>query len=475
MPVDEGASDMDDITLWPTYRQAAAIAKGELASRELLDAQLARIEATNPALNAVVSLDAERARAAAAAADDAVARGESIGPLHGVPVTLKDAYDVAGWTSTGGSTQRSGHVPDRDAPAVAALRQAGIVLLGRTNVPEWSGDVQTYNDVFGVTNNPWDTSRTPGGSSGGAGVAVATGMSSFELGTDIGGSVRIPAAFNGVCGHKPSWGVVSTAGYIDYAPGSQVPRAVNVFGPLARTVDDLESVLDVVAGPHPRHARAWRLELPPARATTADGIRFAAWFDEPSCPTGTAVRSVLEAASDALAGAGAHLVNDRPELDWQEAALTALSTVMGQVSLGGDPDDPNSFADMRHRDWLIAEEARAGHIAAWSRYFADVDVLLAPVCVTAAFPHDNARGMTERTLSIDGVDRPYLDSIMWTTLIGGGELPSTVVPVGRTPDGLPVGIQVIGGPFEDRTTLAVARVLEGLLGGYAPPPSTLTA
>ena len=197
---------MDDITLWPTYRQAAAIAKGELASRELLDAQLARIETANPALNAVVSVDAERARSAAGAADDAVARGESIGPLHGVPVTLKDAYEVAGWTSTGGSTQRSGHVPDRDAPAVAALREAGIVLLGRTNVPEWSGDVQTYNDVFGVTNNPWDTSRTPGGSSGGAGVAVATGMSSFELGTDIGGSVRIPAAFNGVCGHKPTLG-----------------------------------------------------------------------------------------------------------------------------------------------------------------------------------------------------------------------------------------------------------------------------
>ena len=226
--------------------------------------QLARIEAANPALNAVVSVDAERARAAAGAADEAVARGESIGPLHGVPVTLKDAYEVAGWTSTGGSTQRSGHVPDRDAPAVAALRQAGIVLLGRTNVPEWSGDLQTYNDVFGVTNNPWDTSRTPGGSSGGAGVAVATGMSSFELGTDIGGSIRVPAAFNGVCGHKPTWGVVSTAGYLDHAAGSQLPRSVNVFGPLARSVDDLEIVLDVVAGPHPRHTRAWRLELPPA-------------------------------------------------------------------------------------------------------------------------------------------------------------------------------------------------------------------
>ena len=336
---------MDDITLWPTHRQAAAIAKGELASRELLDAQLARIEAVNPALNAVVSVDAERARTAAGAADDAVARGEPIGPLHGVPVTLKDAYEVAGWTSTGGSTQRSGHVPDRDAPAVAALRQAGIVLLGRTNVPEWSGDLQTYNDVFGVTNNPWDTSRTPGGSSGGAGVAVATGMSSFELGTDIGGSIRVPAAFNGVCGHKPTWGVVSTAGYLDHAAGSQLPRSVNVFGPLARSVDDLEIVLDVVAGPHPRHTRAWRLELPPARATTADGIRFAAWFDEPSCPTDPAVLTLLEAAAGALDAAGATLMDDRPDLDWSEAAWTAVTTIMGEISVSAEEDDPSGFAD----------------------------------------------------------------------------------------------------------------------------------
>ena len=461
---------MDDITLWPTHRQAAAIAKGELASRELLDAQLARIEAVNPALNAVVSVDAERARTAAGAADDAVARGEAIGPLHGVPVTLKDAYEVAGWTSTGGSTQRSGHVPDRDAPAVAALRQAGIVLLGRTNVPEWSGDLQTYNDVFGVTNNPWDTSRTPGGSSGGAGVAVATGMSSFELGTDIGGSIRVPAAFNGVCGHKPTWGVVSTAGYLDHAAGSQLPRSVNVFGPLARSVDDLEIVLDVVAGPHPRHTRAWRLELPPARATTADGIRFAAWFDEPSCPTDPAVLTLLEAAAGALDAAGATLMDDRPDLDWSEAAWTAVTTIMGEISVSAEEDDPSGFADGSHRAWLLTQEVRLRHVDAWAQLFERVDVLLAPVCVSAAFPHDQSQPLSDRTVRIAGRDRNYLDLILWTTMIGGAELPSTVVPVGRTPDGLPVGIQVIGGHGEDRTTLAVARVLEGLLGGYEPPP-----
>ena len=361
---------MDDITLWPTYRQAAAIAKGELASRELLDAQLARIEAANPALNAVVSVDAERARSAAGAADDAVARGESIGPLHGVPVTLKDAYEVAGWTSTGGSTQLSGHVPDRDAPAVAALREAGIVLLGRTNVPEWSGDVQTYNDVFGVTNNPWDTSRTPGGSSGGAGVAVATGMSSFELGTDIGGSVRIPAAFNGVCGHKPSWGVVSTAGYLDHAAGSQMPRSVNVFGPLARTRrrpgDRPRRGRGPASAPHPGVAvgAAAGARHHGRRHPLRGLVRRAVVPDRPRGPVGP--------------GGGRRRAGRRRRDAGGRPARARLAAGRAHGAVDGDgpglagrrPGRPERLR--RHappRTGCSTEEARAGHIAAWSRYF----------------------------------------------------------------------------------------------------------
>ena len=298
---------MDDPTLWSTRQQAAAIAKRELSSRELLDQQLARVEAVNPAINAVVTLDAERAREAADAADAAVASGDDLGPLHGVPITLKDAYEVAGWRSTGGSVQLAEYVPAEDTPAVGRLRDAGVVIVGRTNVPEWSGDVQTFNALFGTTNNPWDTSRVPGGSSGGAAAAVATGMSSFEMGTDIGGSIRIPSSYCGVCGHKPSWGVVPTTGYLDHPNVGRAEREVNVFGPIARTVDDLETILDVIAGPTARRSVAWRLELPPPRATVAGQLRVATWFDDPACPPDTATRTRLDAAAGLLARAGARV------------------------------------------------------------------------------------------------------------------------------------------------------------------------
>jgi amidase len=481
---------MDDITLWPARRQAEAIAKRLLSARELLDAQLARIEAVNPAINAVVTLDADRARAAAGEADEATARGDAVGPLHGLPITLKDAYEVAGWRSTGGSTQLADHEPAEDAPAVGRLRQAGVVLLGRTNVPEWSGDLQTYNEVFGVTNNPWDTARTPGGSSGGAGAAVATGMTSFELGTDIGGSIRVPSAFNGVCGHKPSWGVVPTTGYLDHAGVGRAERQVNVFGPLARSVDDLSLLLDVLGGPNPREAVAWRLELPAPRATEPGGLRVAAWLDDAACPIDPAVRDVLERAAAALAGAGATVSLDaRPELDFAEAAWTGLATVGGEIAISTDDDSfafleslegqplPDAMAQLvgsvaqRHRTWLRGQEARHRHQAAWQELFADWDIVLCPVTITTAFPHDTEGTVADRTVTVGGTERSYLDLLLWTTMIGSAELPSTVVPVGFV-DCLPVGIQVVGPYLEDRTSLAAAAMLEELLGGYTPPPIT---
>ena len=227
------------------------------------------------------------------------------------------------------------YVPTEDTPAAAALRRAGVVVLGRTNLPEWSGDVQTFNDVFGTTSNPWDRSRVPGGSSGGAAAAVATGMSSFELGTDIGGSIRIPSSYCGVCGHKPSCGVVPTSGYLDNPNVGRAEREINVFGPIARTVDDLELVLDVVAGPAPRRAVAWRLELPPARATEAGQLRVAAWLDDPACPAGRDTLTLLEAAAGALAGAGARVdTTARPAgLEFGEAALVGVGTMASEISI----------------------------------------------------------------------------------------------------------------------------------------------
>ncbi len=265
-----------DPALWPAHRQAAAIRARELSSRELMDAFAERIERLNPAVNAVVTLDLERGRAGATAADEATARGDDLGSLHGLPITVKDALTVAGLRSTGGAVELRDHVPARDADAVERVRAAGAIPFAKTNVPRWSGDIQTYNEIFGTTNNPWDTSLVPGGSSGGPAVAVALGFTSFEIGTDIGGSIRIPSAYCGVAGHKPSYGLVPCGGYLDHVEGGLTEPDVNVHGPIARSVEDLELVLDVLAGPRADLATAWRVNVPPARHDRIDAYRVAA-------------------------------------------------------------------------------------------------------------------------------------------------------------------------------------------------------
>lgn len=272
----------NDPTLWPATEQARAIRERRLGSAELLEACVARIESTDPDVNAICTLDLERARSAARAADEATARGEVLGPLHGLPFTVKDAIATSGIRSTGGAEVMRHHVPAADAPAVAALRDAGAIVFGKTNLPEWSGDWQTFNPMFGTTVNPWSSALTPGGSSGGAAAAVACGMSSFELGTDIGGSVRVPAAFCGIYGHKPSFGVIPTLGYLDEPNGGTTEGDVNTFGPMARSAADLRLLLDVLAGPAPDERIAWRLDLPEATIRTLQGLRVGAWIDEPA-------------------------------------------------------------------------------------------------------------------------------------------------------------------------------------------------
>ncbi len=295
---------MDDSQgLWAASRLAAAIRDRTISSRELLDLYVHRVERINPSINAVVTLDVERATEAAHAADDATvaaAGPDELGSLHGLPITVKDAIETAGIRSTGGATELTDHVPEVDAPAVARLRGAGAIVFGKTNAPRWSGDIQTFNDVFGTTNNPWDRTRTPGGSSGGAAAAVAAGLTSFELGTDIGGSVRIPSHFCGVFGHKPSYGVVSQRGYLDHVGGGVIDADINVFGPMARSAADLDLLLGVLAGPDRELATAWRLELPPPRHDDLGSYRVGLWLDDPVGEVATEMGDVLSAAADAL-------------------------------------------------------------------------------------------------------------------------------------------------------------------------------
>jgi amidase len=443
-----------------------------MSCRELLDIQLERVHRLNPVVNAVVTLDIEGAQAAAAAADERTASGADTGPLHGLPVTVKDAIETAGILSTGGAIELRHHVPSADAPSVARLKTAGSVVFGKTNVPRWSGDIQTFNELFGTTNNPWDTSKTPGGSSGGPAVAVATGMSAFELGTDIGGSVRIPSHFCGVCGHKPSWGIVSQRGYLDHVGGGLTDADVNVFGPLARRVADLELLLGVLAGPDDELAPAWQLRLPPPRPEQLAELRVGTWLDDPAAEVDSEMVAILETAARELATAGARVDGSRPPLDLATTVALFEDLLLPAISLSL-PAEIGDRVSGTHRRWLERNEDRARVRRVWGEWFADHDVLLCPVLPMVAFPHDHEGTVADRSVVINGKRRSHGAALAWTGLSGVAYLPSTVIPVGRTSAGLPVGVQVVGPYLGDRTCLWVAKALERLCGGYGPPPLAL--
>ena len=443
---------------------ADAVRNRTVSSVELLDLYLGRIERLDGAINAVVTLDVDRARAACKAADDALARGDDVGPLHGLPITVKDAIETEGIRSTGGVEELRDHVPTADAPIVAKVKDAGAVVFGKTNLPPWSGDLQTCNGIFGTTNNPWDTSRVPGGSSGGPAVAVACGFTSFEVGTDLGGSVRVPSHFCGTWGLKPSFGVVSQRGYLDQVGGGTTDADINVFGPMARSVTDLEVLLDVLAGPDAELAPAWRLELPPPALDSLAGARVALWFDEPAYPIDAGYRTVLGRAADALADAGAKVEAIRPPVDAAEQFGLALQMLSAAVS----PSMPAETAELMsgsHLAWLQAERRRAEVRARWAEWFEGWDVLLCPVTPTPAFPHNQDGDFLSRTVEVNGETRSYADNIAWTILIGILGLPAAVPPLGQTGPGLPVGVQVVAPYLQDRTALRAAQLLAEVVDG----------
>jgi amidase len=469
-----------------------ALADREVSSRELLEHLVARIDRLDPALNAVVATDLERAWAEADAADQRRAAGGSNGPLHGLPMTVKDVWETEGLVTTSGAPELREHVPHADAIAVARLRAAGAIIFGKTNTPLYAGDFQTYNEVYGVTNNPWDTTRTAGGSSGGAAVAVAAGLTPLELGSDIGGSIRNPAHYNGVYGLKPSWGVVPGRGHIPGPPGTLVEADVNCNGPLARSLDDLELVLDVVAGPLPADAAGWRLELGTGPIPAGvDGLRVGTVFGEGAevVPLAADVRAALDGFAGRLAEAGARVeAIDLPVplgdglRSWQELVLPIIGTGLPDDAFAAfaeldalEGDDPMLVAGRslagRYRSWARADHRRQHQRVAWAECFERFDVVLAPVMPTAAFPHDVERPMTDRVLDVDGTPVSHLVAMAWCGAVGSVLLPVVTLPTGPTPDGLPVGVQVIGPFLSDRRLLRLAGLLDRAAGpGFSPPP-----
>jgi len=464
----------------------------EVSSRELLGHLLARIEERNPRINAVVALDVERAAAAAAAADRATVRGDPLGPLHGLPMTVKDVFETEGLVTTLGAPELAHHVPAADAVAVARLKAAGAVVFGKTNTPLYAGDIQTYNAVYGVTNNPWDVTRTPAGSSGGSAAAVAAGLSPLELGSDIGGSIRGPAHCTGVYGLKPSWGVVPSRGHIPGPPGNLVETDVNCNGPLARSLDDLDTALVALAGPVPEDAPAWRLELDPGPPPSEVGsLRVACVFDQGDglVPLAADVRDRLEAFAGRLDRAGARVEPVALPValadglrTWQDIVLPILGIGLSDddyaafSALAGVPGDDPTLASGRalassYRAWALANGRRQRERVAWARLFEHHDVVLAPVMPTAAFPHDHDRPFAERVVDIDGTAVAHTLLIAWCGAVGSVLLPVVTLPTGLTPAGLPVGVQVIGPYLSDRRLLRLAGRLDEAAGpGPLRPP-----
>ena len=454
-----------DPALWTTTEQAAAIRARELGSVELLEAQLARIARLGPQVNAVCTLAVDGARERASAADEATANGRSWGALHGLPVTIKDAIATAGIRSTGGSPMLLDHVPQHDAPVVASIKNAGAIVFGKTNVPLWSGDFQTFNEMFGTTNNPWDLARVPGGSSGGAAAAVACGMTSFEIGTDIGGSVRVPSAFCGIFGHKPSFGAVPTLGYLDEPNGGVTESDVNVFGPIARSAADLAMLFGIVAGPAPDRAVGWRLDLPQADVADLRSLRVATWFEEPSVPMDDEMLAILDGVTEHLNRIGVAVDRGaRPQFDFSEAWQT------GGWLIGAACNISDGERDVSHNEWLRADRQRARRRLQWAEFFEHVDVLLCPITLTPAFLHQQQGTWADREVVVNGSIVPYLALEAWPALIGSAYLPSTSAPVGFTSGGLPVGVQVVSPYLHDYRSIAVAGLISDLVGGYSVPP-----
>ena len=475
---------MTDYSYSTAVDTAAAVASGEVSSRELLEAALQRVDQLDGPVNAVVALDAERALIAADEADQAVARGEALGPLHGVPITIKDSFQTEGVVTTSGAPELADFVPDRDADPVARYKGAGAIVYAKTNLPIWAGDLQSYNKVYGTTANPYDIECTPGGSSGGSGASLAAGFTPLELGSDIGGSIRIPCHWSGVCGHKPSYGVVSALGQIPGMPGTLSQADIAVAGPMARDVDDLEVALDILAGPDDWNQLAYSLTLPPSRHVNAKDFRVAVWIDEETAPVSEAYRNLLLQAAAVFEDAGAHVDYEaRPSFTFEKAVDTfrhrlsaaeagswTLSEIEEQAATEEEPQGELGiwYASMRHREWLSWHERRLQQRNRWREFFDSYDVVLLPVTLTEAIRHDHSSPFTGRTIQVDEQQRPYTDQLKWMGLTGVSWLPATVVPIGQI-DSKPVGVQIAGPFLEDRTTLTAGRFLQEALGGFQRP------
>ncbi len=476
------------------FRSATELARhlraGKTSARALLEDCLRQVETHNGTLNAVVATDIPRARKAAAAADRRLKNGTPIGPFDGVPMTAKESFDMAGLPSTWGDPRFRDNIASTDAVAIQRLEAAGAIIYGKTNVPLMLADWQSYNAIYGTTNNPWDLTRAPGGSSGGSAVALATGMSALEIGSDIGASIRNPAHYCGVYGHKPTYGVVPYQGHL--LPGLVQPGDITVAGPLARSARDLAAMMKVIAGPVGPEARGYRLAMPRASQTSLKDFRVAVMMTDPQSEVDITVQDLLAKLTQFLGKRVRKLsTTARPAFTTKEAMDVYIALLRSATSrrqsdaefaanaakvAASDPRDDAYLTKMLrayvlpHRDWLKYNERRHQMRLLWEQFFEDWDVMICPAAASAAFPHDQVGERHERKITVNGNRVATTDQLFWAGYSGCFLLPSTVAPMGLTPEGLPAGVQIITKSYGDYTSIRFAELLEKEYAGFIPPP-----
>jgi amidase len=472
---------------------SAALAAKKVSAVELAEDAIGRIERHDAKINAICVRDFARGLEAARAADAARGRGET-GALLGLPLTVKESYNVAGLPTTWGFPAQKDFVPGEDALSISRVKQAGAVILGKTNVPVALGDWQSYNEIYGITNNPFDLGRTPGGSSGGSSAALAAGYGPLSLGSDIGGSLRVPAFHCGVYAHKPTFALVPSRGHTP-PPMPPLPfdRDLSVLGPMARSAADLALLLDVIAGPDPMEAgTAYKLALPAPRHNELKNFRVLLLATDPVMPTSASIRTAIERLAANLGKAGVSVTRDSPLLpDFAASTRLYMRMLMSflaasfqpEIYAGAQaaaaklsPDDTSLAAErlrgiaLSHRDWVMADGARARLRAQWRELFRNFDAVICPVMPISAYPHDHSGDQEARRIDVDGKDFSYVDQLAWPGIATLPGLPATAIPLGLSPEGLPVGVQIVGPWLEDRTPLKLAELIEREFGGFVPPP-----
>jgi amidase len=472
------------------HQLAANIQAKEISAVELLKYFIDRVEKYNPKLNAIIWMDSERALKRAKEADAALARGEIWGPLHGVPLSIKESYQVAGSPTTRGMPEYKDHITETTSISAQRLIDAGVIFFAKTNVPIHLADWQSFNEIYGTTNNPWDVTLSPGGSSGGSAAALASGLTGIEAGSDIGASIRNPAHYCGVFGHKPTYGVVPWRG--QSMPGVYAGSDISVVGPMARSAVDLEIALDVMAGPDVLDEAGWRLELPNTHQKSLKDFRVAVKLSDPNSEVDQAYADQLQSFVGKLSAAGA-VVNDNahPDIDTERLHEVYVLLLRAATSSRLSDDEAAHWVTiaaeagsdaasylvrmarantLSHRDWLRLNNERHAMRFKFAEFFQDWDILLCPAAASAAFPHDQFGERHDRTIPVNGHGVPTTDQLFWAGFSGVVYLPSTVGPAGLQGNGLPVGYQAIAGQLRDKTAIRFAQCVEREIGGFVPPP-----